>query len=62
MQLTAYAQSLVDYVNEHTRYGEIGSQMFLDECLAPNWRLMKEQPLINRVIVDDSEDDEDDDL
>ncbi|MCS6098742.1 hypothetical protein ACRN97_12255 [Shewanella baltica] len=44
MQLTAYAQSLVDYVNTHTRYGEIGSHMFLDSCLAPNWRQMQAQP------------------
>lgn len=58
MQLTAYAQSLVNYVNTHTRYGEIGSQVFLDECLEPNWRLMQEQPPINDVIISEGGDDD----
>ncbi|MFB2670190.1 hypothetical protein ACE02U_15585 [Shewanella xiamenensis] len=58
-QITPYAQDLIDYVCIHGRMGELASQMFLDDCLAPNWRQMTEPPEAETIIPADSGDDED---
>lgn len=62
-QITPYAKEIIDYVCSHGRMGELASQMFLDDCLAPNWRQMIAPPEVNEVIsgIFKAEDEEGDD-
>lgn len=63
-QITPYAQELIDYVCAHGRMGELASQMFLDDCLEPNWRQMKEPPKLDGICIsmnDFADDDEEGD-
>lgn len=60
-QITPYAQELIDYVCAHGRMGELASQMFLDDCLAPNWRQMTAPPDVEFIGIDMNSFAEDDD-
>lgn len=58
-QITPYAQELIDYVCHHGRMGELASQMFLDDCLEPNWRQMTAPPEANSILLaPDAEEDD----
>ncbi|MDR9768139.1 hypothetical protein RJP56_18930 [Shewanella baltica] len=58
MQLTAYAQSLVNYCMGNGFKTEVAATAFLDSCLEPLWYMMHEQPPINDVVISQGGDDD----
>ncbi|WP_345857387.1 hypothetical protein [Shewanella algae] len=56
--MTTYAQSLVDYVCQHSGRDEGAAAAFLDSCLDPLWQMMTEQPQVKEVAVIGVGDDE----
>lgn len=61
MQLTPYAQSLVDDLNKRSKFGDIGCQIFLDTHLPEGWRLLEKAPEAKEIVsVSNGEDDDDD--
>ncbi|EKT4486319.1 hypothetical protein ACNPKZ_04155 [Shewanella algae] len=51
--MTPYAQSLVDYVCQHSGRDEGAAAAFLDSCLDPLWQMMTEQPKAGTVTVNE---------